>query len=74
MTRTENFETALQTLEQVVDRLENADLSLEDALKAFEKGVASAARCQKLLQEVETRVELLLKKPDGTFELDSFEE
>ncbi len=74
MTGTENFETALQTLEQVVDRLENTDLSLEEALSAFEKGVASATRCQKLLQAVETRVELLLKKPDGTFEIDQFEE
>lgn len=74
MAKQDNFEAALQTLEEVVDRLENGDLSLEEALGCFEKGVASAARCQKLLQAVETQVEVLLKKQDQTFAVEKFEE
>jgi exodeoxyribonuclease VII small subunit len=74
MAKQESFETALHTLEEVVDRLENADLSLEEALSAFEQGVASAARCQKLLQTVETQVEVLLKKQDQTFTEEKFQE
>ena len=74
MAKQEIFETALHTLEEVVNRLENADLSLEEALSSFEQGVASAARCQKLLQAVETQVEVLLKKQDQTFTVDKFQE
>ncbi|OEU75415.1 MAG: exodeoxyribonuclease VII small subunit [Desulfuromonadales bacterium C00003068] len=74
MAKQANFETALHTLEEVVDSLENADLSLEDALSTFEQGVASAVRCQKLLQKVETQVEILLKKQDKTFTTEKFQE
>ncbi|OEU52340.1 MAG: exodeoxyribonuclease VII small subunit [Desulfuromonadales bacterium C00003096] len=74
MAKQESFETALHTLEEVVDRLENADLSLEEALASFEQGVGSAARCQKLLQAVETQVEVLLKKQDQTFTVEKFKE
>lgn len=74
MAKQDNFETALHTLEEVVDRLENADLSLEDALSAFEQGVKSAARCQTLLQAVETQVDVLLKKQDQTFTTEKFQE
>jgi len=74
MAKQVSFETALHTLEEVVDRLENVDLSLEEALASFEQGVASAARCQKLLQVVETQVEVLLKKQDQTFTVEKFQE
>lgn len=74
MAKQESFETALHTLEEVVDRLENADLSLEEALSSFAQGVTSAARCQKLLQAVETQVEVLLKKQDQTFTEEKFQE
>lgn len=74
MAKQDNFETALHTLEEVVDRLENADLSLEEALSIFEQGVKSAARCQKLLEAVETQVEVLLKKQDQTFTTEKFQE
>lgn len=74
MTKQESFETALQTLEEVVDRLESGELSLEEALAAFEQGVASAARCQLLLKAVETQVEVLLKQQDQTFTVEKFQE
>ncbi|APG26850.1 exodeoxyribonuclease VII small subunit [Syntrophotalea acetylenivorans] len=74
MAKQDNFETALHTLEGVVDRLENADLSLEEALSAFELGVKSASRCQKLLQAVETQVDVLLKKQDQTLTTEKFQE
>ncbi len=74
MPKQDNFETALHTLEEAVDRLETADLSLEDALSAFELGVKNASRCQKLLQKVETQVEVLLKKQDQSFSTEKFQE
>jgi len=68
----EKFETALKKLEEVVRRLEDGDLSLDDSLKAFEEGVKNAAFCARKLDEAEKRVELLLKQKDGTFVKEEF--
>lgn len=69
-----SFEGALKALEEVVERLESGELSLEESLQYFEQGVQNAARCRKLLQEVETKVELLLKGQDGALTVEPFEE
>lgn len=68
----ESFETSLHALEEVVERLESGDLTLEESLESFELGVKSAARCRKLLKEVELKVELLLKDRDGGLALEDF--
>jgi exodeoxyribonuclease VII small subunit len=68
----ESFETSLYVLEGVVERLESGDLTLEESLECFEQGVKSAARCRKLLKEVELKVELLLKDRDGGLTLEDF--
>jgi len=70
----ESFEASLHLLEQVVARLESGELSLEESLECFEQGVKSAARCRKLLQEVEMKVELLLKDRDGKLSVESFDQ
>ncbi len=59
MTEKKNFETALKELEEVVDALESGSMPLEDALKAFEKGVGLARYCSTLLDQAEKRVKLL---------------
>ncbi|HEY7746896.1 MAG TPA: exodeoxyribonuclease VII small subunit [Desulfuromonadales bacterium] len=68
----ESFETSLHALEEVVERLESGDLTLEESLECFEQGVKSAARCRKLLKDVELKVELLLKDRDGGLSLEDF--
>ena len=60
-----DFERSLARLEEVVRRLESPDLSLDDAMKLFEEGVALSRECQKQLEQAEGRVEILLKKADG---------
>lgn len=70
---TEKFETALKKLEEIVKRLEGGSISLEDSLKAFEEGVKHAAFCSQKLDEAERRVEVLLKRKDGTFGREPFE-
>ncbi|QEM68502.1 exodeoxyribonuclease VII small subunit [Geobacter sp. FeAm09] len=70
---TEKFETALKKLEEIVKRLEGGSISLEDSLKAFEEGVKHAAFCSRKLDEAERRVEVLLKRKDGTFGREPFE-
>ena len=57
-----DFETAMRDLEELVERLEQGDLSLEESLAAFERGVTLTRTCQSALKEAEQKVEILLKK------------
>ena len=67
------FEVALAELEKVVEELESGDLSLEDSLAAFEKGVGLVKYCNQKLSDVEKKVELLVKDKEGKLELKAFE-
>ena len=68
------FEAALEDLELVVEQLETGELSLEDSLEAFEKGVGLVKYCNQKLDEVEKKVELLVKDKEGKLQLKAFEE
>jgi len=68
-----DFERSLARLEEVVRRLESPNLSLDDAMKLFEEGVALSRECQKQLEEAEGRVEILLKKADGKMVVEPFD-
>src|SRR5574337_668361 len=68
-----DFERSLARLEEIVRRLENANLSLDEAMKLFEEGVELSRECQKQLEEAEGRVEILLKKADGKVVAEPFE-
>jgi exodeoxyribonuclease VII small subunit len=63
------FESALEELEGVVEQLESGELSLEDSLAAFEKGVGLVKYCNQKLAEVEKKVELLVKDKEGRLQL-----
>ena len=62
---TVNFEAALEELEQLVERMETGELSLEESLKAFERGVALTRDCQKALKDAELRVQALTETEEG---------
>jgi exodeoxyribonuclease VII small subunit len=68
-----SFEGALEKLEGIVDRLESGDLPLEDALKAFEEGVALSRRCAGDLDAAERRIEVLVEQ-NGALATESFDE
>jgi exodeoxyribonuclease VII small subunit len=74
MEESKSFEDALRALEAVVEKLETGELSLEESLASFETGVTCANRCQELLKAVETQVETLLKKQDGSLTVGKFDE
>ncbi len=57
-----NFEAALEELESLVEQMEDGDLSLEESLAAFEKGVRIARECQDALKQAEQRVQILLQQ------------
>jgi exodeoxyribonuclease VII small subunit len=57
-----DFETALKELETLVDTMEKGDLSLEDSLSHFERGVQLSRTCQQALKDAEQKVDILMKK------------
>jgi exodeoxyribonuclease VII small subunit len=57
-----NFEKALEELESIVDDLESGDLSLENSLKSFEKGIKLARQCQEQLSKAELQVQKLIEE------------
>jgi exodeoxyribonuclease VII small subunit len=67
------FERSLARLEEIVRKLENTNLSLDDAMKLFEEGVALSRDCQKQLEQAEGRVEILMKKAGGEIAAEPFE-
>ena len=56
------LEKSLAELETLVEKLEGGDLSLEETLKHFERGVKLTRECQTTLKEAEQKVEILLNK------------
>jgi len=56
------FEEALERLEAIVDRLEEGDLELAEALAAFEEGVNLTRRCAGQLDDAERRIEVLVRE------------
>ena len=59
-----DFETSLDELEQLVEKMEHGDMSLEDSLAAYERGVGLYRRCQTALEQAELRVKLLSDPQD----------
>lgn len=66
-----NFEQALAELEQLVERMEQGDLALEEALKQFERGIELTRHCQSALQRAEQKVQQLLEQ-NGQIEIIPF--
>ena len=55
-----NFEESLANLESLVSAMEDGELSLEESLQAFEKGIRLTRECQAALQKAEQTVQILI--------------
>jgi exodeoxyribonuclease VII small subunit len=67
-----DFEQSLAELEKLVERLEQGDLPLEEALKDFERGVELTRHCQTALKAAQQRVEVLLRREENRAEVATF--
>ena len=65
-----SFEESLERIEEIVERLESGDLSLDESLALFQEGVTLSRRCQKTLDEAERKIEELVKLADGSLALE----
>ncbi len=54
-----DFETSMSALEDLVGKMEDGEMSLEDSLAAYERGVGLYRNCQQALEQAELRVRLL---------------
>jgi len=68
----DNFENALTELEEIVKKLESGNLSLDDSIKLYERGVFLAQYCNKKLEEAESRISLLVKDEKGEIQYQNF--
>lgn len=59
------FEISLKNLEEIVKKMEEGELSLDQSLKKFEEGMDLVKFCDKSLNEAEGRVEKLMKDSQG---------
>lgn len=59
-----NFEHSLDELETLVEKMEHGEMSLEESLAAYERGVGLYRRCQQALEQAELRVRLLTDPQD----------
>lgn len=69
-----SFETRLKRLEQIVGELESDQIELERALALFEEGVSCLRAATDELGKVEARVQRLVERADGSFEVSDLRE
>ncbi len=67
------FETALKQLETIVREMESGDLTLEQAVKKYEIGIAQSKYCMEILDKTEKKISQLTLNEDGTFTTEPFE-
>jgi exodeoxyribonuclease VII small subunit len=67
------YETAITRLSEIVRLLESGQLTLDDSLALYQEGVGLARLCEKMLNETEAKIELLIRKESDKLELIPFE-
>ena len=65
-----DFEQAMEDLEALVSSMEDGELSLEDSLQAFEKGIKLTRKCQAALKQAEQKVQVLINENGDTEDLE----
>jgi exodeoxyribonuclease VII small subunit len=72
MDKPKKFEDELKDLEAIVTQIDSGELSLEDSISAFERGVALVRSLNGRLDEAERKVEVLMRGADGTLHSEPF--
>ena len=66
------FEEKIKELDQITKQLEKGDLTLDESVAVFEKGMKLSKECNQILEEAEKRITILLKKEEGEVEEEEF--
>ncbi|MBF13665.1 MAG: exodeoxyribonuclease VII small subunit [Legionellales bacterium] len=65
-----DFESTLESLNSIIENMEKGDLSLEESIKQFEKGMSLTKACQQALSQAEQKVKILLDDHDKPIDFD----
>lgn len=57
-----SFEEQMENLEKIVSELEKGDLNLDDSITKFEEGIKISKECNKILQEAEKKITMLVNE------------
>ncbi len=68
------FEEALEELEEITRSLESGTLTLDESIKAYEKGMELKKLCSKILETAEKKLEFLERQENGSLEKRSLED
>jgi len=68
-----DFDAGLKKLEEMVDRLDRGELSLEESLSLFEEGIKLTRELSRHIEEAEKRIEILSTDENGNIILDGFD-
>lgn len=68
-----NLETSLTEINTLIEKMEKGDLSLEQSLEHFERGIKLIKNAQKILSDAEQKVQILLQNKDAQDVLQNFE-
>ncbi|MCB1117843.1 MAG: exodeoxyribonuclease VII small subunit [Chlamydiia bacterium] len=66
------FEEGYQRLEQILSKLNNGEVSLEDSLKYYEEADRLITSCNKLLTQAEEKIQMMVKNREGKVEMQPF--
>ena len=61
----QSYEESMKELEQIVKDLESGELTLDESIKKFEKGMELSKHCGSLLEDAEKRITMLIEKENG---------
>lgn len=67
------FEDAVRGLEEIVERLEKGDLSLDETLSEYENGIKLYKQCVALLENAEKKIQILVKSENGVLRARDFD-
>ena len=67
-----SFEEQMESLEKIVSELQKGDLNLDDSVAKFEQGIKISKECNKILEEAEKKITILVNK-DGEMKEENFE-
>ena len=67
------FEQAMQNLEKIADELEKDNIDLDTSVKKFEEGIKLSQKCNKMLQEAEKKITILIDDEEKDFTLNTEE-
>ena len=68
-----SFEEQIQELEKIINELENGNLNLDDSVIKFEEGIKISKECNKMLEDAEKKITILLNDENGEKKEENFE-